>query len=248
MQGDGPAIRRHLDARLVSYALSVVEGKMDQELAGTLQTCAAACLQAASGILALVMACRATARAPALVRLLDAKQRERLTTLLESVAEVVEDSWKGQLQEVMEVVVVMACSTTDDPEVEANLRSWAHGLRLDTRALAVHEDEDTIEDVVEPDTPMHRREHKRRSRSSRSAYQKERCDNLVARAVSMGVHTTRPLLANGQVVIIGQAPRGQARLAKLRGSMAEAEVLCKQINEQIRQLGVGEPKLSQAVG
>lgn len=234
-------IRRHVDARLVSYALEVLsENAVAPEIRATFQGCAAAALQAASGLVALSIACKAAAQSPVLQRRLDARQREHMATLLEGLGATVEESWKRDLKELFELIVVMAADTAETMEDEVRYRQWAQGMFLDTRPLAILDD-DVQADIEPGDAPAAKRHRVRKPRSSKDVYQQERLENLVSRAIAAGVTDMKATLVSGQVVVSGQSARGrEEKLLKVRGSMEEAKQLCKMANEEISRMRMGQ--------
>jgi hypothetical protein len=234
-------VRRHVDARLISYALSVLkENEIIPELRMTFHGCAAGALQAASGMVALVVACRSAANSPAFDQRLDARQREHVRSLLNGLGATIETAWVQELKEVLELIVVLAAETSATSEDEMRFRQWAQGVFLDTRPLLLVEDDVTadVEDTTEPEAKRHR---VRKARSSRDTYQRERLENLITRAIAMGVLVTKPVLAGGQVFVVGTgARRTEEKLLKVRGSLREAEQLCKEANEEIRKMHLNE--------
>ena len=240
MAADG-AVRRHVDARLVSYALSVLgERKIGPELQMTFIGCAGAALQAASGLVALSVACRAAAESPVLAARLDARQLNHVQALLEGLGSTVDECWKGDLKELFEVIVVLACESASTVDEEVRFRQWAQGVFLDTRPLAVLDD-NVQADVELDQTPEAKRHRVRKPRSSKDTYQQERLENLVHKAIALGVKDMRPIMISGTIVVVGFSARSkEEKLLKVRGSMSEAKTLCTQANEEIRRMDVVE--------
>lgn len=231
------AIRRHVDARLVSYALSVLsEKEIAPELQVVLQACTTAAIQAACGLSALTIACRTAAESPVLAKKFDARQREHVQSLFEGLAATVDESWKADLKELFEVIVVLTCDSMSDPEMESYFRQWAQGTFLDTRPLVVLED-DVQADIEVEDDPEPKRNRVRKPRSSKLAYQQERLENLVARAIALGINSMTPVMSTGVILVVGKTDKGrEEKLLKVRGSMSEAKELCAAANEEIRRM------------
>lgn len=232
-------VRRHVDARLVSYALSILsDPHLTPEVRMAFTSCAAGALQAASGLVALGVACKSAASSPVLGRRLNARQLQHVQNLLEGIGATIEESWKHDLKELLEMIVVLAAQTSETVEDELRFRTWAQGVFLDTRPMMIVED-DVRADIEIDDTPAHKRNRVRKPRSSKEMYQSERLENLVARAVAMGVTSMHPVMAGGQIQIVGSGAHGrEEKLLKLRGSMNEAKELCESANEEIRKMDV----------
>ena len=236
-------VRRNVDARIISYAMSVIgdgdSSNAGQEMQAIFQGCAAAALQAASGMVALAIACKAASQSPGvLARFESARDREHFRTLLESLGASIDDAWVGELKELFEVIVVLAAETSSDVD-EQRFRQWAQGLFLDTRPLAIADSSDVRADVEIEDVPVHKK-RVRKVRSSKDVYEADRYESLVTKAVAMGVSATRAVLAGGQVVIMGMTNKGEKKLIKLRSSMSDAQGLCSRANEEMRKLRVAE--------
>lgn len=240
MSSPDGVVRRHVDARIIAYALSALKDPgIVSELRLTFTGCAAGALQAASGMVALVVACKSAAASPELAQRLDAGQRERVQALLEGLGATIEEAWHQELKEILEVLVVLAAETASDELDEARFRQWAQGVYLDTRPMVVMDDdvEADIEDGAEPEPKRHR---VRKPRSSKETYQRERLENLITHAIARGVDSTHPVLVSGQVFVVGKGPKKEEKLLKVRGSFKEAEDLCRAANEEIRKMKVQE--------
>lgn len=233
-------VRRNVDARIISYALAVLESNrpITPELRTTFHGCAAAALQAASGIVALAIACKSAANSN-VFKFESARERDQFRVLLESLGATIEEAWVGELKEIFEVIVVMAAEAFEG-EDEQRFRQWAQGLFLDTRALAVGDTNDVQANIEIDDEPAPKRTRTRKPRSSKEVYEHERYENLVTKAIALGIRTTKPVLANGQILIMGVSDHGEKKLIKLRGSMDEASKLCSRANEEMRKLRVAE--------
>lgn len=235
-------VRRNVDARIISYALSVAESDSDasKELQITFQGCAAAALQAASGMVGLSIACRTASNSPAVLdRFESERDKKHFQTLMASLGASVDEAWVGELKELFEVIVVLAAQTSD-PGDEERFRQWAQGLFLDTREMCIGDAHDVKANVEIGDEPEHKRRRVRKPRSSKEVYEQDRYENLVTKAIAMGVQTTRAVLAGGQVMIVGATPKGDSKLIKLRGSITDAQDMCERANEEIRLFRVGE--------
>lgn len=233
------AVRRHVDARLVSYALSIVrEKEATPELQSTLHQCAALALQAASGVFALGLACKAAAKSPVLTRGLNSRQLAHVRALFEGMSASIEDSWKNDLKELFEVVIVLAADTSGMEDM-VRLRQWGQGVFLDTRPLAIM-DEAVVADVERDQAPAAKRHRVRKPRSSKQSYQSERLENLVSRAIARGVACMHPVLTGGHILVVGTGDGKEHKLLKLRGSMAEANDLCEQANLEISNMNAVE--------
>jgi len=235
-------VRRNVDARIISYALAVAgeDAEVSKELQITFQGCAAAALQAASGMVALSIACRTASCSPAVLdRFQSARDKQHFQTLMASLGASVDDCWVGELKELFEVIVVLAAKTAD-PGDEERFRQWAQGLFLDTRELCIGDSSDVKADVEADEQPEQKRKRVRKPRSSKEVYEEDRYENLVTKAIAMGIAKTRAVLAGGQVLIVGATPAGDKRLIKLRGSMSDAQAMCERANEEIRKFKVGE--------
>lgn len=235
------SVRRNVDARLVSYALSVLEeAEATPELRSTFRGCVTAAVQAASGLVALKMACRAASGSPMLGRALSGGQLRRVQTLLDGLASTIEESWQADVKELLEVVVVLACHMAEDDREEMFYRQLAQGVTLDTRDLAMVDDKVTP-DIEEDQAPAPKRSRVRKPRSSKDLYQKERLENLVARAIAQGVVDMRATMIGGTIVVLGtDAKKIEQRLLKVRGSMADAEELCEKAMAEIHRMDAVE--------
>lgn len=234
-------VRRHVDARIVSYAIELLKDKeAAHELQMTLAGCATAALQAASGLVALTIACKAASCSPMLSQLMGGKQSTHAQMLLESLGETLKECWYTDIKEVLELIIVLAAESSENSEEEFRYRHWAQALMLDTRALAIVDDE-VQADIEIDQEPEHKRLRHRKPRSSKDSYERERLENLVARAVALGVAVTKPLLTNGHVIVVGDGATGQARLLKLRGSVSAAQLLCDAANDEIKKMSLAEP-------
>lgn len=214
----------------------LAEPEIVPELRMTVQGCAGAAIQAAAGLVALGIACRTAAGGPVLASRLDARQLEHVNSLLEGLAATIEETWKGDLKELFEVIVVLAAETAESVEDESRFRQIAQGLFLDTRPMAILED-DVDADVEIDQAPDPKRHRVRKPRDSRESYQQERLENLVHRAVALGVKTMHPVIATGYILIVGVSARGkEEKLVKLRGSMKEATKLCEDASTEIQRM------------
>lgn len=239
-------VRRNVDARIISYAMAVLRDSQEQsevipQIRSVFQGCAAASLQAASGMVALAMACKSASQTPAVLDKFDnTQEKDRFRTLLASLSASIDAAWVGELKELFEVLVVLAVETS--PDEEARFRTWAQGVFLDTRELAMEDPSEVQADVEIEDEVPAKRKRIRKPRSSKDCYEAERFENLVTKAVAMGIQRTSALIAGGQVLIMGECGAGPTKqLIKLRGSINEAHLLCARVNEEIRKLQVAEP-------
>jgi hypothetical protein len=233
MSTDG-VVRRNVDARIVSYALAVLSDAKDEaspELQNTFAGAATAALQAASGIVALAVACKVAATSPAVLQKFDNhKQREQFRTLMEGIGATVDEAWTGELKELLELIIVLSAETSQ-PADEDRIRTWAQGLFLDTRGLRIGDGGEVKPDVEIGDSPAPKRKRQRQPRSSKKAYEVERYENLVTKAIAMSIDTTKPILAGGQIMVVGVNDRGEHQLIKLRGSMFHDNIrACSQID------------------
>ena len=233
-------IRRHVDARVISYALCLLNDKeLRPELTSAVRSCAQGAMMAGTGVAAAIYACRGASSSPLFFQRMNAKQREHFIAFFEALEQIIQEAWLGPLKEALETVMVLACETEDTAEGEIKSRGFAQGAGYDTRPLAVHEDDDVSDvDVLEPHTPLRRRVRKKRSRCSKEAYQKQRLENLVARALAGGVCTARAVMGNGQVYVFGDTMKGSTKLAKLRGSLSDGERLCREINGELARAAI----------
>lgn len=204
---------------------------------------------AGSGVASTLYACRACADSSLFYRGMNASQKDRFIKFFEALEQIIQEAWCGPLKEALETLMVLACETEDSPEGEIQSRGLAQGVGFDTRPLCIHEDDDISGvDVLEPNTPIRRRIRKKRARCSKEAYQKQRLENLVAQALASGVKSTKAVLGNGQVYVVGITPKGGVKLAKLRGSLSEGEKLCSELNEQLEREAVDYISSTQDVG
>lgn len=233
-------VRRNVDARIISYAIAVLEAQkpVSPELRTTFHGCAAAALQAASGIVALAIACKSASQSD-VFKFDNARDKDQFRVLLEGLGATIEEAWVGELKELFEVIVVLAAEASDGAD-EQRFRQWAQGLFLDTRPLVVGDTSDVRANVEIDDEPATKRKRTRKPRSSKEVYETERYENLVTKAIALGIQSTRPVLTNGQILIVGAGSSGDKRLIKLRGSMDEATRLCNRANEEMRKLRVAE--------
>lgn len=201
-------VRRNVDARIISYAIAVLEAQrpVSPEVRTTFHGCAAAALQAASGIVALSIACKSASQSDAF-KFDNAREKDQFRVLLEGLGSTIEDAWAGELKELFEVIVVLAAQASEDND-ELRFRQWAQGLFLDTRPLVVGETTDVRANVEIEDEPAAKRKRTRKHRSSKEVYETERYENLVTKAVALGISSTRPVLSNGQILIVGTGSTG----------------------------------------
>lgn len=235
-------VRRTVDARLVSYGMAILSDPAIVPLLRTaLPLAVPSVVQARGGMLGLLMICRTAASSPVLEEKLDGRQREQVRAFFSGLANALEETMERDLKELFEVVLVCACATSESWEEEARWRQFAQGLLLDSRPLAIVEDDQKAD--VEEDTEVAAKRHRvRKPRSARETYQHDRLENLVARAIASGVTGMHPELASGQVCIVGTNARGQSqRLLKLRASMDDAQALCDRAVEEIAQMDAVDP-------
>jgi len=242
---EGAAIRRHVDTRLVSYAIVLSKDEQIRPaMVEATRVCTTAILLAAGGMEGLIRACRGASSSDHLKRF-EATQRRYFQALFGSIADSLEESWKAEIRQLMELVLLTGANITPDDEEAHYWLTMAQTVGMDTRPFAMHEDDVKVsqnERMVEDDEPVQPRRKRKRSRSSKEIYQKERFDNLVARCISLGIGTIRAMISNGHVYIVGVGAKGTEKLVKLRGDMAEAHKLCESVNKEIKSFGAGEPK------
>jgi hypothetical protein len=211
------------------------------ELFKTFEVCATSALMAASGMVALAIACQSASESPVFATKFDSVQVQRIRALLTGLGATVQDAWIREIKELLEIIVVLAAELAPSADEEVRFRQWAKGLLLDTRPMSIMED-DTRADVEIDQTPEPQRQRVRKPHSSKEIYLQERLESLVSRAILKGVDVMEPVLESGQLVIWGTGEKGKIRLGKLRGSHREAIVLCKQANEEIRKCKIAEPQ------
>lgn len=235
-------LRRTIDIRLVSFALSVLkDNPSNQELAVASRFLAAATLQLAGGFKALVETCKATAGSQAIRKSMDAAQARRCETLFAALSESLEEYRKGGFQELIELMVVFAGETMDEDD-RHGLVIWANSLGLSTEPLLIHdEDEDDIS-VVEISDPIRKRAHKPRARTTREAYREDRYEDLAREAIAKGFLSTSTKLVGSRVRMYGEHPRrGLVHLRWLWCSTSEAQVLSEKLNKELRSMRTTEP-------
>lgn len=235
-------LRRNIDLRLVSFALSVLKDNPDNaELAVASRLISAAALQLSGGLKALIMACRATASSEAIRRSMEPAQARHCEILFEALAESLEQHQKSGFQELIELIVVFASESMDE-EDRHGLVVWANSLGLSTEPLVIHDDDDDDIDVVEPDDAIRRRTHKPRKRSTREAYREDRYEDLAREAIAKGFDKTEVKVARSRVRLYGVHPRnGLVHLRWLRCPMTEADELSQKLNKELASMKRTEP-------
>jgi len=229
-------VRRHIDARLVSYAMNLARGsKRNQDVAMVAQTCAVAALQGTSGMAALVQTCRAAATSPAATRGMDPQQAHMFRQFFESVAYSVSQSWMGELQELVEMVVVLSSQIPVSQDDSDRILAWSQGAGIDISPLAVDDSDVSGQETVLPQEFEPRKRHpRRRNNPAKSSYRKNRLEDLVKKAICAGVQQTRARIVNSRVEIVGTSGRTDSvHIGWVRGSMRDANTLCDQINTEI---------------
>lgn len=235
-------LRKKIDLRLVSFALSVLKDNPNNaELAVAARFLAAASLQLAGGFKALVETCKATADSAAIRKSMEPAQARCCQILFEALAESLEDYRKGGLQELTELMVVFAGTTMPD-EDQHGLNVWAHSLGLCTDPLVVHEDDHDDISIIEINDPIRKRTHKPRKRTTRDAYREDRYEDIAREAIAKGFTATEVKLAGSRVRLLGShSSYGLVHLRWLRCSMSEAQDLSKRLDEELAKMRRTEP-------
>jgi hypothetical protein len=236
-------LRRNLDLRLVSYAISVLnETDGNKELAVAARFLAAASLQLIGGYKALVDTCKASAESEAIRKSMPAEQAKRTCTLFDALAESLEEQRRGTLNELVELIVIFASECMDEGTDKHSLTVWANSLNLDTSPLVVSDEDSESCEIVEIGDPIKRRQHKQRKRSNRSSYSRDRFEDLIREAIAVGVETAKPKIVGGRIEILGIHPqRGSIHLRWMRSSMSEAEALTIKLNNELEKMRSSEP-------
>jgi hypothetical protein len=233
--------RRNVDARVISYAIQIIRNESKSpEVSQVFQACAASALQAASGLVALTIACKAAASSSAVRSNIGSNaEKDRFRILMESVGYSLEQSWTAEMKELFELLIVLAIEHSPMDE-QIRLRTWSQGLFLDTRGIEADETEDVVADVELDDGFEDKPKRVRKLKKSKEIYDSQRLENLVYKAVAMGAKDLEPIFANNQVVIMGETSKGRKQIIRIRGSLNEASSLCEKANEEIRSLLIAD--------
>jgi hypothetical protein len=210
---------------------------------------AAASLQLVGGYKALVDTCKASAQSEAIQKSMPPERAKRTMILFEGLAESLEEQRDGALNELVELIVIFASCCMEEGTDKHSLMVWANSLNLDTSPLLIHDEESSDDacEIVEIGDPIKRRQHKQRKRSNRSSYARDRFEDLIREAITVGVNTARAKLVGGRIEILGSHPRrGDIHLRWLRSSMSEAEDLTNKLNAELEKMRSSEPSRDNA--
>ena len=249
---EGAALRRHVDTRLVSYAAALVnDPEVRPALIESTRVCTAAVIQAASGISALIRACHGVVNSPYVAKNLNAAQRAYFESLFGSIATSMEDAWKKELGQLMELILLTGAEVSDDEQESYFWLAMASTVGMNTRPFAIHEEDnvrESKEKIVDDDAPVAPHRKRKRGRSSKEIYQNERLINLVTQCIALGVVDTKAFIADGHVFVVGTtAEKATKRLAKLRGTLDDAQELCNHVNKELKSFSSSAPKTSDSM-
>ena len=210
------------------------------EVSHVFQACAASALQAASGIIALSIACKTAGKSRAVLESFETlAEKEKFRILMESLAFCVDESWTTEIKELFEVLIILAIENSTMEE-ELRFRTWAQGLFLDTRKIKVDDSEDVRADIELDDDEEPKTKRLRKAKRSKEVYDAQRFENLVTKSVAMGIKNLEPIFIKNQICIMGESSKGKQQIIKIRGTMTEALELCQKANEEIRSMHVGD--------
>jgi hypothetical protein len=234
-------LRKKIDLRLVSFALSVLKDNPDNaELAVAARFLAAASLQLAGGLKALSETCKATSSSQAIQNSMERAQARRCEMMFEALSECLDEHRRGELQELIELIVVFASETMSDDD-RHGLVVWAHSLGLSTEPLVMHEDDHQDLPVVEIGDALKKRSHAPRKRTTRSTYREDRYEDIAREAIAKGFKRTTVKMAGSRVRLMGDSPSGLVHLRWLRCSVNEAQELSRELDEELAKMRRTEP-------